>query len=620
MADTVIGSISVAIKAKNDQLVAGLKGANASISQFGSKFKQDFGALSLVAAGFATAVGTAVFKSIKAYGEEEQAIAELNQALKNQGVAVNEASADLTQYAAELQKVTTFGDETIIGLQAQLVSYGLTGEALKTVTKTTLDFAAAKKIDLKAAADLVGKAFVGETGTLSRYGIILDKNIPKVGQFSEVINQLNDRFGGQAEAQRNTTLGQLQGMQNAFGDLQEVLGSFLAGPATKLFTWLTKKINLLISAKETLSGVSGSFKELGVTLVQTVIQAIADSTMAFLKFMQTVTLVGPLFNALGIDMDGLNAKIDAQVQKLNQNAQAHLINVQKKLEAERMRAQQEQAIRTAENTSKITEKTNLAASEVVIEQQRLEEMQKLQKEADDFTAEMQKNAEKRNQEIEKQRQEAFQEHKALLTSISSESETAMTTIFSKNLDERQKKQQLFSQVMGGLQRQLTSAVIASFAQQKAQAVRTSAVEAGAAKAPIAAGFFKAHSGIPFVGQAIALGFIAAAFSFLDRVAKFNTGGVVPGAGSRDTVPALLTPGERVLTQDQNRMFNAIAGAALKNVDNNPQPNIVVNISGQFIEGNEAKWQQMIRNKLIPEIRRSTQFNPGGPFNRVRGAP
>lgn len=34
--------------------------------------------------------------------------------------------------------------------------------------------------------------------------------------------------------------------------------------------------------------------------------------------------------------------------------------------------------------------------------------------------------------------------------------------------------------------------------------------------------------------------------------KFATGGIVPGSGNRDTVPALLTPGERVITKQQNK--------------------------------------------------------------------
>ena len=38
----------------------------------------------------------------------------------------------------------------------------------------------------------------------------------------------------------------------------------------------------------------------------------------------------------------------------------------------------------------------------------------------------------------------------------------------------------------------------------------------------------------------------------DGVHKFASGGIVPGIGNKDTVPALLTPGERVLTKDQQK--------------------------------------------------------------------
>jgi hypothetical protein len=47
--------------------------------------------------------------------------------------------------------------------------------------------------------------------------------------------------------------------------------------------------------------------------------------------------------------------------------------------------------------------------------------------------------------------------------------------------------------------------------------------------------------------------------------------------------------------------------------------VQVNISGQFIEGNEASWQALIRDRIVPEIRRFTMSTPVGPFTRRRGA-
>ena len=612
MGETVIGNIAVRIRARNEQLIAGLKGANRAISSFGSKFRADFGALALASAAAGAAVAAAAFKTIKAFGIQEQAIESLNQALRNQGAFTAEATQELQDHASALQKVTTFGDETIISLQAQLVSFGLTGDALKDVTKTTLDFASAKKIDLKVAADLVGKAFVGETGSLSRYGIIIDKNIPKTEKFAAVINDLNSKFGGQAEVERQTTLGQLKAMSNSFGDLQETLGAFLAGPATKFAVWMTNAIDSLIESIAIIREASQSWKELGITIVRAVVQALADASKAVIRFIQNMTGLGPLLKLVGVDMDLVNAKIDAQIDKMNNQAQVHLATVQQRLATERIRAQEEAKILKAENKIKVDEAKKLALATVETEAEKQEALKKIAKEVDEFNAEAMKNAETRAQELQATREASFQAHKSLLTSVANESERTITSVFDANLSLREKKQKIFAQLMGLLQRQITNAVISSFATQRSAAIKTSIVETGAAKAPIAANFFKATAGIPFVGQAIALGFIAAAFGFIDRVAKFQQGGLVRGVGRRDTVPALLTPGERVLSREENRAFTAGVG-------NGRPVNVNVSITGQFLEADEDKWRQVFK-KILGEVQRHTMIAPTSNFFRRRGSP
>lgn len=59
----------------------------------------------------------------------------------------------------------------------------------------------------------------------------------------------------------------------------------------------------------------------------------------------------------------------------------------------------------------------------------------------------------------------------------------------------------------------------------------------------AAGAYKAMSSIPVIGPE--LGAVAAAAVFAGAMA-FNKGGIVPGVGNADTVPAMLTPGEGVV--------------------------------------------------------------------------
>jgi TP901 family phage tail tape measure protein len=67
--------------------------------------------------------------------------------------------------------------------------------------------------------------------------------------------------------------------------------------------------------------------------------------------------------------------------------------------------------------------------------------------------------------------------------------------------------------------------------------------------------------------------------------EFAEGGIVPGTGNRDTVPAMLTPGEVILNQAQQDNLVSNMG-------------FTVNISGNVI-GNE----EFVRETLIPEIQR-----------------
>lgn len=67
--------------------------------------------------------------------------------------------------------------------------------------------------------------------------------------------------------------------------------------------------------------------------------------------------------------------------------------------------------------------------------------------------------------------------------------------------------------------------------------------------------------------------------------EFADGGIVPGVGNQDTVPAMLTPGEVILNQAQQENLVDTMG-------------VTVNINGNVI-GNE----EFVRDMLIPEIQK-----------------
>jgi len=173
--------------------------------------------------------------SIEAANQQEDAINRLNVALQNQGTYSEALSARYQKMASDFQSSTRFGDEAILQTQQTLVTFGqVTESKMKEATQAVLDLATAKRMDLTAAADLVAKAAAGETGSLSRYGIIIDQSIPKTERFGEVLRIIHTRMGGAATADVNTYSGSLAVLGNAWGDYKEEIGQVITeSPAVR---------------------------------------------------------------------------------------------------------------------------------------------------------------------------------------------------------------------------------------------------------------------------------------------------------------------------------------------------------------------------------------------------
>jgi hypothetical protein len=198
-----------------------------------------------VAAGVALAAMILMLKKAsKAFQVQEDAEIKLLAALRPIGPAAQTISKNLRDFASELQTVTRYGDELILSNMALLASFTRNEEKIKAATTAAMDMAAAQGIDLKAAMLLLGRAAVGETGTLSRYGIILEKGLKQSEKFEAALKQLNKMFGGQAAAQAKSYAGRMEQLGNAYGDLWEKVGEGLGKNEAflKSITDLTAKL------------------------------------------------------------------------------------------------------------------------------------------------------------------------------------------------------------------------------------------------------------------------------------------------------------------------------------------------------------------------------------------
>src|SRR5690606_16796265 len=79
---------------------------------------------------------------------------------------------------------------------ASLQAYLGQTEITRELMEATLNLASAKKIDLAAAAELVGKSIGTSTNALARQGIEIDTNATKSEKLAQVVGALNDKYAG----------------------------------------------------------------------------------------------------------------------------------------------------------------------------------------------------------------------------------------------------------------------------------------------------------------------------------------------------------------------------------------------------------------------------------------
>ncbi|TKS58797.1 MAG: hypothetical protein EWM73_03411 [Nitrospira sp.] len=223
--------------------------------------------------------------SVTSFSQQENAVIRLTTALRAQGTATPAVIDQYVTLATTFQNTTVFADELITEMQALLVQVGNVmpqdmGRALTAAT----DLAAGLGIDLRTATLLMGKAFEGETGTLKRYGIVIDESKLKTEGATAVMEAINAKFGGQAQAQLETYTGKTALLGNRMDELREKVGELITrsiGPILDLFLRLPTPIQNIL---------------LGLGAVLVILTPIA------IGFTAIATAVGPLIPLLSVGL------------------------------------------------------------------------------------------------------------------------------------------------------------------------------------------------------------------------------------------------------------------------------------------------------------------------------
>lgn len=197
---------------------------------------------SLKGAFAALGVGFSIKKILDFGTREVDAFRKVEAVVRATGGAAGYSAEMFADMAAEFQKSTRFGNESVMELISVLATFrNISGPAFRDATEAVLNMATVMGTDLRSTALQVGKALndpIANMGALSRAGVQLSDNqkalvkqFASTGQLGKaqaiILKELRDEFGGVAQALRGEFSGAAAAAKNAFGDLLEQLSFFV---------------------------------------------------------------------------------------------------------------------------------------------------------------------------------------------------------------------------------------------------------------------------------------------------------------------------------------------------------------------------------------------------------
>lgn len=174
---------------------------------------------------------------VEASNAQENATIRLNAALLSQGSFTPKLSDQYANLASELEKTTGNADELLMEMQALLVQVGNVGPAqMRAALIAASNLSAGLGIDLTTATKAVAKAFDGGGTAIAKMLPSLKDVIKEGATTEQVLDALNQRFGGQAEAQMKTYSGRMRDVANTIDNTKEAMGDIVKSGITPLLT------------------------------------------------------------------------------------------------------------------------------------------------------------------------------------------------------------------------------------------------------------------------------------------------------------------------------------------------------------------------------------------------
>jgi len=193
----------------------------------GAVFKSIAAGAAIAAAAITTAFGlaakfakTAIQAAIEDDAEQQKLIA----TLKARGQSTEQATKRVNELIEAGARLAFTDSEVRKGYEIASAFSKKYSDQQK-ILATAQDLARAKGISLETATKLTGRAFAGNTGALSRYGIQIKKGATGL----EALGKINKKVAGVAETYSKTFEGQFKGVRIAIDETVESIGFAIGG-------------------------------------------------------------------------------------------------------------------------------------------------------------------------------------------------------------------------------------------------------------------------------------------------------------------------------------------------------------------------------------------------------
>jgi len=314
-------TLKLSILADVDNLKKGLNTAADETESFGTKlgnFGKVAGAAFAVAGAAAVAyAGKLLVDGVKSALEDEAAQAKLALTLKNVAGATDQVIANTEIWISNMGRAFGVADEQLRPAYERLARATGSVEQAQKLATLSLDIAAGTGKSLEAVSNALGKAYEGNTASLGKLGIGLDKAELKSMTLDEVTAKLSETFGGQASAQADTFQGKLARLSLTFDEAKETAGAFVLNALTPLVDFIVTKAIPTLSdlgseVGEKLSPVFGSISNF-------VTETLIPSFIALYNYVNTYIV--PIFKAvLTPILQGVKSVFGAISDAISENA------------------------------------------------------------------------------------------------------------------------------------------------------------------------------------------------------------------------------------------------------------------------------------------------------------